>query len=201
MENNDLQNIWKNINSEISQKSKDELNHLLSNKTRKAMNKFLYVTGFAIAVCVGLLIFLTITALNRSTDELYQINNISLGVITIIALISSLNKWYLLQNNRYNQPLKYWLDERINSLSKELTGRFSKLYLFLLPILYTLTTLSIHVYFENKPFVEVLQTEESVIGLIVGAIFGLTTSYIGSIKIRKYYKKNLEELKELHGLL
>jgi len=122
-------------------------------------------------------------------------------LVAIIALISSLHEWYKMQNNRYNQPLKSWLEERINSLSKELTGRFSKLYLFLIPILYVLITLSIHVYFENKSFIEVLKTEESVVGLIVGAPIGLFVSYFAAKKIRKYYLKNLEYLKELHGLL
>ena len=42
MENNELQKIWKNIDIEINQKSKDELNLLLTSKTRQTINKFLY---------------------------------------------------------------------------------------------------------------------------------------------------------------
>jgi hypothetical protein len=199
MENNELQNIWKDIDSEINLKSKDELNLLLTAKTKKTINKFLYVIGISIFVCVGLIIFLIITASNRKNDILYQINNLTLCLVTIIALISSLHEWYKMQNTRYNQPLKSWLEERINSITKKLTGRFSKLYLFLIPILYVLITLSIHVYFENKSFIEVLKTEESVIGLIIGAPIGLFVSYLGATKIRKYYLKNLEYLKELLG--
>ena len=201
METDELQNIWKNIDSEINLKSKDELNLLLITKIRKTINKFLYVISFSIFVCAGLIVFLIITALNRGNDILYQANNLTLASITIIAFVSSLSKLYKMQNNRYNQPLKSWLEERINSLSKELTGRYSKSYLFLIPILYILIVLSIHVYFENKSFIEVLKTEESIIGLIVGAPIGLFFSYFGAIKIRKYYLKNLEYLKELHGLL
>ncbi|HEY4784924.1 MAG TPA: hypothetical protein VIH57_02695 [Bacteroidales bacterium] len=201
MENNELQNIWKNIDSEINLKSKDELNLLLIAKTKKTINKFLYVISISIFVCIGLIVFLIITALDRKTDIYYQINNLTLCLVAVIALVSSLQGWYKMQNNRYNQPLKSWLEERINSLSKELTGRFSKLYLFLIPILYVLTTLSIRVYFENKPFIEVLKTEESVIGLIVSAPIGLFVSYFSAKKIRKYYLKNLEYLKKLHDLL
>ena len=64
MENNELQKIWKDIDTEINQKSTDELNLLLSSKTKQTINKFLVIIGFSIFVCVGLLVYLTITALN-----------------------------------------------------------------------------------------------------------------------------------------
>lgn len=201
MENNELQKIWKTINIEINQKSKEELNLLLTSKTKQTINKFLVIMSISILVCVGLLIYLTITSLNRQNDLIYLINNVTLGIVTLISLISGLLSWYKIQNNKYNQPLKNWLEERINLLSKWLTGRFSKLYLILIPLLYVLTVLSIHVYFENKSFIEVLNTEESIIGLIVGAPIGLFVSYFGARKIRKYQIHNLQFLKDLHGRL
>lgn len=201
MENNELQKIWKTIDTGFNQKSKEELNLLLSSKTRQTINKFLVIMSISILVCVGLLIFLTITSLNRQDDLIYLINNATLGIVTTISLISGLLSWYKVQNNKYNQPLKNWLEARINLLSKWLTGRFSKLYLFLIPLLYVLTVLSIHVYFENKSFIEVLNTEESIIGLIVGAPVGLFVSYFAVRKIRKYQIHNLEFLKDLHGRL
>ena len=75
------------------------------------------------------------------------------------------------------------------------------LYLFLIPALYMLILLSIHVYFEDKPFAEVLKTEESITGLIVGTPIGLFAAYFGAGRIRKHYLKNLEYLKELRTLL
>lgn len=201
MENNELQTIWKTMDTEMNQKSKDELNLLLGSKTKQTINKFIAIIGFSVVVCVGLLIFLTITLFNRSNDLIYVINNITLGAITTISLISGLFAWYKIQNYKYNQPLKNWLESRITLLSNWLTGKSSRLYLFLIPFLYCLTVLSIHVYFENKLFIDVITTEESVIGLIVGAIFGLTVSYIAARKIRKYKKDNLEFLKDLHGRL
>ena len=90
---------------------------------------------------------------------------------------------------------------RIRLLSKWLTGRFSKLYLFVIPILYILTVLSIHVYYENKSFIDVLNTEESVIGLIVGAPIGLFVSYFAVRRIRRYQLNNLNFLKDLYGRL
>jgi hypothetical protein len=199
MENNELQKIWKSIDTEINQKSKDELNLLLTSKTKQTMNKFLAITGISVLICIGLLIFLTITSLNRQNDLIYLINNITLGAVTTISLISGLLAWYKIQNYKYNQPLKNWLESRINHLSKGLTGRYSKLYLFLIPFLYILTVLSIHVYFENKLFIDVLKTEESIIGLLVGAPIGLFVSYFAAKKIRKYQVQNLEFLKDLYG--
>ena len=201
MKNNELQKIWKTVDTEINQKSRDELNWLLTSKTKQTINKFLVITGISVFVCIGLLIYLTITSLNRQNDLIYLINNTTLGIITIISLISGLLSWYKLQNNKYNQPLKNWLEDRINFLSKWLTGRLSKLYIFLMPLLYLLTVLSIHVYFEHRSFIEVMNSEESVIGLIVAAPVGLFVSYFAINKIRKYQLKNLDFLKDLYGRL
>ncbi len=201
MKNNELQKIWKTVDNEFNQKTKDELNLLLLLKTKQTINKFLVITGISILICTGLLIFLAITSLNRQDDLIYLINNVTLGIITIISLISGLLSWYKLQNNRYNQSLKSWLEERINILSEWLTGKFGKLYLFLIPFLYILTILSIHVYFEDKAFIEVLTNEESVVSLIVAAPVGLFVSYFAAGKIRKYQLQNLQFLKDLHSRL
>jgi len=201
MENNELQKIWKTIDTEINQKSKHELDLLLISKTKQTINNFLAIVGISIFVCIGLIIYLAITSFNRQNDLIYLINNVTLGIVTIISLISGLLSWYKLQNSRYNQPLKNWLEEKIDLLSRGLTGRLSKLYMFLIPFLYVLIVLSIHVYFENKSFIDVLNTEESIIGLIVGAPIGLFVSYFGVRKIRKYQLNNLEFLKDLHGRL
>jgi hypothetical protein len=199
MENNELQKIWKNIDTEINQKSKDELSLLLTSKAKQTINKFLSIIIISIIVCAGVLVYVTITSLNRKDDLLYLINNVTLGIVTITALLSGFFSWYKIQNNRYDQSLRNWLEVRINLLSKGLTGRFSKLYLFLIPFLYVLIVLSIHVYFEYKPFIEVLKTEESIIALIVGAPIGIFVSYFAARKIRKYKLRNLEFLKDLHG--
>jgi len=201
MENNELQKIWKTIDTEINQKSKHELDLLLISKTKQTINNFLAIVGISIFVCIGLIIYLAITSFNRQNDLIYLINNVTLGIVTIISLISGLLSWYKLQNSKYNQPLKNWLEEKIDLLSRGLTGRLSKLYMFLIPFLYVLIVLSIHVYFENKSFIDVLNTEESIIGLIVGAPIGLFVSYFGVRKIRKYQLNNLEFLKDLHGRL
>lgn len=201
MENNELQKIWKNLDTEACLKSKDELNLLLTSKTKQTINKFVIIIVTSIIISTGLIVWIIITSLNRQDDLIYLINNLTLGILTIISFISGLFSWYKLQNDKYSQPIRNWLEVRINLLSKWLTGRFGKSYLFLIPFLYLLIVLSIHVYFENKPFIEVLNTEESIIGLIVGIPIGLFVSYYAVRKIRKYQLHNLEFLKDLHSRL
>jgi H+/gluconate symporter-like permease len=201
MENNELQKIWKNVDMEINQSSKEELNLLLTSKTRQTINKFLVIISISILVSLGLLVYLTVTSLNRQNDLIYLINNITLGIVTIISLLSGLVSWYRLYNNQYCQPLKNWLEVRISHLDKWLNGRFSKSYIILIPFLCVLTVLSIHVYFENKLFTEVLKTPESIISLIVAIPISIFVAYFGVRKIRKYQLNNLEFLKDLYGRL
>lgn len=201
MENIELQNIWKTIDNEINPKSKDELSLLLKSKAKQTLNKFIFILSTSILISIGLIIFLLITALKRQDDLIYLTNNALLGILVIVSLTSGVLSWYKIQNNKFSLPLKDWLSERISLLSKWLTGKFSKLYFFVIPILYVLTVLSIHVYFENKSFIEVLHTEESVIGLIVGAPIGLFVSFFVVRKIRRYQLQNLNFLKDLYGRL
>jgi len=201
MENNELQKIWKSIDSEINQKSKDELNLLLVSKAKQTISKFLIIIITSVFVSIGLIIWLIITSINRKDDIIYLINNATIGVITVFALLSGVISWYKLQNNKYNQSLKSWLEERIKFLSKNSSGRFKNLYIFLLPFLCIMITLSIHVYYEYKPFVEVLKTEESIVGLIVGISIGLFVAFYVLKKIRKFSLTNLEFLKDMHGRL
>jgi hypothetical protein len=201
MENNELQKIWKDSDRNIHQKSKDELNLLLGLITRNTINKFLFIIGGGILSGTGLLIFLTVTSLNRLDDPIYLINNITLGIISLLSIVSGLISWYKLQNKEPNQSLRNWLEVRINHLSKLVKGKFNKLYIVILPIIYVLTVLSIHVYFENKPFLEVLGAGESVMGLIIGTPIGLIISYFAVRKIRKHELTNLEFLKDLYSRL
>jgi len=110
METNELQNIWKNMDSEMDIKTIGELNQLLTAKTRKTINKFLFFIALDIIVCVGLVVFLITTMLSRQTDIIYQVNNSILCLITVISLISSLYSWNKLQNNKFNLSLKDWLE-------------------------------------------------------------------------------------------
>jgi magnesium-transporting ATPase (P-type) len=201
METNDLQNLWKSLDSEISLKSISELNQSLTTKTRKTINKYLFILATDIIVCVGLMIFLVFTAINRQEDIIYLLNNSALFSITAVSLVVSVFTLKKLQNNKYNLPLKEWLEQRIKMLSRWLSGKYSKLYIVLIPILLVLINLSIHVYYEYKPFLEVMKNQESMYGLLFGFIIGLFVAFYAVGKIRKYQLKNLEILKDLHTRL
>lgn len=201
MENLELQKIWKTIDNEINPKSKDELNLLLKSKAKQTLNRFIVIISTSILTSVGLVVFLLVTAIRRQDDLLYLINNATLGFLAIVSLISGVLSWYKIQNNKFSLSLKDWLDERISLISKWLTGKFSKLYLFVIPTLYVLTVLSIHVYFENRSFIDVLNTEESVVGLIIAAPIGLFVSFFTGRKIRRYQLENLNFLRDLYGRL
>jgi len=201
METNEFQNIWKNIDSEINLKSKEELNLIFTTKTRKIINKFLFIFAIDIIVSVGLIVFLIITTLNRPGDIIYQVNNSLLCLFTIFSLFVSLLSLNKLQNNEFNIPLKDWLEQRITLLTRWLLGKYSKAYIVLIPILLIMINLSIHVYYEYKPFMEVMKDGESIYGLIIGYPIGLFISFYGIGKIRRYELKNLEYLKEMHERL
>lgn len=201
MENNELHEIWRNADSVIIRKSKTELRLLLASKSRKVIAEFLYMTALSLIICAGLIIYLVITSLRRQDDAIYLIINGSLGALTLILVSSGLVWWYKMQQGRYALPLRGWLEGRIDLISKYLEGRFSKLYLYLIPLLTLLLILSIHVYFEEKLVIEVLSTEESVIGLVAGLAISLFTGYYLAVKIRKYQLKQLTSLKDLHARL
>lgn len=201
METNRLQNIWKNNETNIKLKTTSELNQSLDSKSRQTINKFLIFTVIDVVVCVGVILFLIMTALNRQDDTLYLANNAILGLVTLISLVISILSLNKLHSNKFNLPLKVWVEQNINLLSRWLLGKYTKLYLIILPILLLMINLSIHVYYEYKPLIEVIKNVESLIGLIIGFIVGVIVSFYALNKIRRYQIKNLGYLKEIHDRL
>lgn len=201
MENNELQKIWKNLDKEVSPFSVEELNVLLISKTRQTMGNYVRMEIFSVLVSLGFIVFLIVASYNRRTDMLYLINNLIVGIITLIALVSGLYAWKKLKLGKLDQPLKKWLEERIALLSKWLTGRFSRFTLYILPFISILTILSIHVFYERKDLIDVLNNQESVSGLVAGLLVGLAVGYYFVYKIRKNQIRNLDFLKDLHNRL
>lgn len=199
MENRELQMIWKKF--DVEPKPVEELDLLLTSKVRTTMNKFLVIRIISVLVSMGLLVFLTVTTIKRLNDVMYVINNLILGLITGTALVLGLLSFKKLQNYKYDTSLKVWLENRIELFSRQLYGKLRFLYLFLVPVLFILIDLSIHVYYEDKAMTEVLQNEESVTGLVVGTIIGLGVAFYGAIRLRKFQAANLEFLKDLHKRL
>jgi hypothetical protein len=86
-------------------------------------------------------------------------------------------------------------------LSQWLLGKYSKLYILMIPLLLVLINLSIHVYYESKPLIEVMKNQDSIYGLLFGLIIGILVAFYAIGKIRKYQLKNLEILKDLYARL
>src|SRR5665647_364151 len=129
METNEFQHIWKNIDAEIKLKTKEELDQIFTVKSRKIINKFLFIFTIDLITCAGLIVFLIITLLNRPGDLIYQINNSLLCLFTTVAFIASLFSFNKLKNNEFNIPLKEWIEQRITLLKKWLLGKYSKSYI------------------------------------------------------------------------
>jgi hypothetical protein len=197
MENNDLQKLWNAVDLTKDMRSKEELNLLLGFKARQSMNRILVITVISIFVSVGLLSFLLISSLNRLNDFYYLLNNLVLSLITLFSLFSGVYSWNKLRNTPRNISLKKWLEFRVKLLTRWFKGKYVHFYKFLIPFLYLLIILSIHVYYEEKLMIEVLRSEESLIGLAIGTIAGLSVAYYGVAKIRRYQLQNLEFLKNM----
>lgn len=197
MENNDLLKLWNSVDFSKNTRSIEELNLLLGFKARQSLNRIMLITALSVFVSVGLLTFLLITSLARLNDFYYLLNNTILALITLFSLVSGIYSWHRIANTPLNLSLKEWLEWNIDLLSRWIEGRHFQLYKFLIPFLYLLVVLSIHVYFEEKLFIEVLSTEESLIGLCFGTIAGLSVAFYGVAKIRKYQLKNLDFLRNM----
>ncbi len=205
MENNELQLIWKTVDADFKKKSGDELNLLLTSKARQVFTEFLFLNITAIPVCIGLMVWLIITTANSIDDTLYVANNILLGAIGFFTLFHIIRGWYRTKKRKMNKPVKVWLGIEIDLLSEWLIGRYRRIDFYLIPILYILTFLSIHVYYSDLYFMEVFRSEkfinEDMWGLIIFTPILIAASIYGMIKLRRYQMKRLQFLKDLHGRL
>lgn len=205
MENNELQKIWKTADSDIKRKSKEELNLLLTSKARQVFTEFLILDIIAIPVCIGLMVWLIVTTTTRLDDGLYVANNILLGAIVLFALIYIIRELHRFKRSKMDKPVKEWLEIEINRLSKWLIGKYRKINFYLIPVLYVLTFLSIHVYYSDLYFIEVFRSEkfinEDMWGVIIFTPIMFAGLYYGLIKLNKHHMKKLQFLKDLHGRL
>lgn len=197
MENDDIQNTWKKLDGGIQAYSKDELSKMLALKTRKAFRQYLYLIAFGVVAGAGFLAFLLIAMISRWDDVYYRTNNLVLTLFFIGALAILVRTIRLLGRSATPDSLQEWLKARITDLTK---GIRSKAGYLLFPPLALLSMLSIHVYYEYKPFLEVIQTEESIYGLIAGGCAALAAGLYGMYQINRIMRKRLEHLKELYRL-
>jgi hypothetical protein len=188
---------WKKIDSDVKPKTKEEMEQILSHKLKSTVNKFAMLIIIDLVCSIGVIIFLIITSLNRLTDSYYLINNIVLGITVFVAMILSLLSLKKLNEGKLFPTLREQLEQRVSLLSKWLLGKYKWIYLVITPFILLLVLLSIHIYYERLPLVDVIQNEESFYGLIFGFVFGLAVAYFAIHRIRKYQLSNLMYLKDL----
>jgi hypothetical protein len=205
MENNELQLIWRTVNSDIRRKSKDELNLLLTSKAKQVFTEFLIMNITAIPVCIGLMVWLIVTTANRIDDIPYVVNNILLGSIVLFALFYVIKEWHRFKRSKMDKPVKEWLEIEINLLSKWLIGKYRRINFFLIPIIYILSVLSIHVYYSSLYFIEVFRSDkfinEDMWGLIIFTPILFAGLFYILRKLHRHQMKKLQFLKDLHGRL
>jgi Co/Zn/Cd efflux system component len=196
MENKDLHEMWKNIDSGISNKSKPELNNILNTKVKSTINELLLVIFSSSVITVLFLAFLVIAAIHRSTDKFYVINNSLMILIALIALIQKIFSFRTLNNNKANLPLKEWLKYRIELLSGMI---YNNTAYYILPLGFILAMLSVRVYFSSQTLVEMVSSVDSIVGLIIGGFIGLSVAILSVRKIKRKQSGNLDYLRELYN--
>jgi hypothetical protein len=136
---------------------------------------------------------------------LYVANNILLGSIVLFALFYIIREWHRFKRSKMDKPVKEWLGIEINLLSKWLIGKYRRINFYLIPILYILAVLSIHVYYSDLYFIEVFRSDkfinEDMWGLIIFTPILFAGLYYSLIKLRKHQMKKLQFLKDLHERL
>ncbi len=191
------------MNADIKQKSRDELNLLLTSKARQVFAEFLIFNITAIPVCIGLMVWLIISTANSIDDKLYVANNVLLGSIGLFTLFHVIRGWHRYKRSKMDKPVKEWLGIEIDLLSKWIIGKYKRIDLYLIPILFILSFLSIHVYHSDLYLIEVFRSDkfisEDMWGLIIFTPIIFAASFYGLIKLRKYQVKKLQFLKDLYG--
>jgi hypothetical protein len=196
MENNELQNIWKNINSGINNtKNKKELDDILRAKVKAIFNEDQYFIAFSFAIGIGFMLFLAAVTILRRDDIYLVINNVLLALLVIYFQIMKIRKFYQLNNYQPNLSVKEWLKHRIDILSKYL---YDNTVYFILPVGFILALFSVDVFMASKPFIEVIRDEKLIVGMFAGFVIGLNIAFISVKRIRKRQLGNLKDLENLY---
>ncbi|MFZ5942240.1 MAG: hypothetical protein ACOYXB_16865 [Bacteroidota bacterium] len=198
MENTELQQVWKSMGNKLPEYSKEELHILLGGKSKQTVNRFIVSMAISGTVSVGVVLYLIVTSLNRPDDRWLLLNNLVLGITTLIALTSAFWSVYRLGKGNFGASLREWLKERIDLLDRWLNGPSSMISWFIVPFLYVMLVLSIHVYGSGEPFAALLHNSESLYGLAFSMPVGIAVAYWAMAKIRRQYKKDLRFMKDLY---
>lgn len=109
--NNNVRNIWIEVEGTLTQRSENELREILLQESRQIVNRFRWIVGLGIAICAGVLFFLILASFSLQSDLLYLINNSLLAVLLIVVLVINIRFFYGLEpvtagSNSFSNLLK-----------------------------------------------------------------------------------------------
>lgn len=199
MKRDELQNIWRKGDGSIEMKSSEELNRILDAKMKVIMKKHFFVNFISVSVGIILITLLIYAGIKRSYDSYYMINNIILCIIVSCCVIMGILSYSRMNNNKKGIPLRDWLKYRIQEISKS-QKRYPVRCLFaffmVLPCY-----LSFFVYFINRPFIEVIHSEQFYPSFLIVFFSGTFSALLAIRNIKVYHQKNLDKLKKLYNEL
>lgn len=196
MKNNELTDIWKKgIDEKIINYTKEELHSMLLSKAKASIRKF-YSFDLLPILFSAFLFYLVVTSISRLHDTLFVIGNALLAVILITVFI--LNVISFKKMNKYDpsQSMKDWLKYRIDALEKSINAMGGYI---LSPTVFLLTAISVNVYIQNRPYLEVITSQQFMVGFLIGAIVAAPIIYLINRKSRKIYAETLDNLRELYN--
>ena len=199
MKDEELKLAWECVRQENTRVSRMEINDILDRKIKETKRGFYKILGISAFVSFTVIVLLIKASIERSSDELYVLNNVVLGLITLLSFVSALYSWYKLSYNNYAVSIKVCLERDIKMIAGSLYGRSRNVHLAVIPVIFTLLLLSIHTYFSGIRMKEILGREESVVALAAGFIIGMAVSFYVMKKLREYQVRNLEILINLYA--
>jgi Na+/melibiose symporter-like transporter len=192
MKNNELRNIWVEVDGMLTQKSNSELKEILGEKARKTSRKF-YVSAIgSIIICAGVLAFLIIALINHSNDVFYVVNNIVAGVIIIFYLIFYARLCNKLSGSKVRDSLYQSIEQNYKLLSRSLKSKADMVFA---PFLAFFLLIAIHGAFADYHLVNVTSEQETLWGLLFGILIAIGVSIYVFKSIRAYFTNQLEKLK------
>ncbi|MDR2955312.1 MAG: hypothetical protein LBV43_09545 [Prevotella sp.] len=196
METNDLKYIWKrNIEKQIQSFSKDELDNMLLLRAKKKINKF-YSIKTNVLILVIVILFLAIITVKHPDDILLIINNLFLIISAMTGLGLNLYSYNKIMNYNVVQPLKDWLQYRIEAFIKA-SKRLYAYYITFPPFL-ILANIATSSFFENLSFTEVVSSLAFPVKCLTHIVAGIIAAYFLKKYMQKQYSKTITNLQKLY---
>lgn len=197
MENNDLQNLWKNnIDRYIADYSKEDLKNILVNKAKNSI-RGLYSFEILSVVCGVFSFFLVIASINHKNDIAYVINNILLIAIMVFALVGNIWSYQKMNDYKTDEPLKKWLKIRISYIEKSIN--YNLAFSLPIPILLIMINISTMAYIKNMSFVETIFSPAFLLSLLISFALIIPINYFGGKRQRKKGMEIIQNLKEIYN--